>query len=192
MQLNNQGSTPQQNKGGLQKITSLATLRALQKAAKQIKSASSETKNEPINNKVEINDNNEITFEKQSVSPKKAKSPEDQKNQKLRSDFQQALSKLYRTDTLDLAMNELKTLIMNNNTPSSLRVFLSSLTEYKKIPTPTAQECEVSLFGYIASQYKENLIDPLDKNPSLLKTAYRVLETIHSYFKVKRIILKIK
>ena len=81
-------------------------------------------------------------------------------------------------------MNELRTLIMNNNNPNSLRVFLSSLSEYKKIATPSAQECEVSLFGYISVQFGENLIDPLDKNPSLLKTAYKVIEIIHSYFKV--------
>jgi hypothetical protein len=187
VQLNSPGQSSQGGKGG---FNLFADLQSLRKKAKMIKNHSQDNKDQipPIIMKtIEPDSNNNITFERPSTSPSKAKSPEDNKNQVLRNSFQQGLSKLYKTDTYNLAMNELKTLITNNNNSSSLRIFLSSLAEYKKIPTPTAQECEVSLFGYIASQYKDALIDPLDKNPGVLKTAYKLIEAIHSYFKVRSI-----
>lgn len=183
-------SPNQQAQGGINGFDLFANLQKMREKVKLVKNQGQEAK-EPIpqlniKQTIEPDSNNNITFERPSTSPNKSKSPEDQKNQALRTAFQQGLSKLYKTDTYNLAMNELKTLITNNNTNSSLRVFLASLAEYKKIPTPTAQECEVSLFGYIASQYKDNLIDPMDKNPGVLKTAYRLIETIHTYFKVAR------
>lgn len=45
---------------------------------------------------------------------------------------------------------------------------------------------EVLVLGFIASVYKKNLVDPMDKPPSLLKTVVRLAEGIHAYFKVKR------
>jgi hypothetical protein len=39
------------------------------------------------------------------------------------------------------------------------------------------------LFGHLAKVYRGNLLDPLDKPPSLLKTVVRVCENIHSFLK---------
>jgi len=175
------------------RITSLATLRALQKATKQ----ASEPKNENVDlAKIELPKAKPEVIEvkvkeKSPGSNKKSpipRNPDDVNNYELRRVFQTALSKLYTIETKELALNELKTIIMNNITPRNLRIFLSSLSEYKKVDNPNTQEIEVFLLGFLASQYKEEMIDPLDKSPSLLKTCFRVIEAIHTYFKVlKRI-----
>lgn len=34
----------------------------------------------------------------------------------------------------------------------------------------------------LAQTYKDQLLDPLDKPPSLLKSAFRLVEILHSYF----------
>lgn len=49
--------------------------------------------------------------------------------------------------------------------------------------THQAKEVQVLLLGYIASVYKENLCDPLDKNPSILLTIKRIFEIIKLYMK---------
>ena len=83
-------------------------------------------------------------------------------------------------------MKELKNIISCNVTTNALRVFLSSLCEYKQSATPTIQECELTLIGHIAIHFKEKLIDPLDKPPNLAKTVLRVLDTVQAYFRVFR------
>ncbi len=39
------------------------------------------------------------------------------------------------------------------------------------------------LFGHLATVYKNEMLDPLDKPPNLLKTVVRVCENIHSFLK---------
>ncbi len=172
------------------RITSLSTLRALQKAAKQLNSMKDVSSDK---SPVEIPRNKSSTPEKRirdktspgsSKSCKFNKNPEETSNYELRKTFQTALSKLYTIETKTLALNELKTIIMNNLSPKNLRIFLSSLSEYKKVDNPNTQEIEVFLLGFISSQFKEDLIDPLDKVPTLLKTCFRIIETIQTYFKV--------
>ena len=183
-------SDPSANASPGSRITSLQTLRALQKAAKQFITAKANEKDS--NNENPINEKPEILIQKgRDKSPpsstkknKILKSPEDLNIYELKKSFQTALSKLYTSETKDLAVNDLKLIIMNNISPQSLRIYLSSLTEYKKVANPNTQEVEVFLLGFIATQYKENLIDPLDKVPSLLKTCFRVIETVQAYFKV--------
>jgi hypothetical protein len=41
----------------------------------------------------------------------------------------------------------------------------------------------VLLFGHLARTYKQELLDPLDKPPNLIKTIVRVCENIHSFLK---------
>ena len=53
----------------------------------------------------------------------------------------------------------------------------------KKSSNIQTKECELFIIGFIAKTYKENLIDPLDKNASLVKTVLRACEFIHTYFK---------
>jgi len=173
------------------RITSLSTLRALQKAAKQLAPSRNESDEVPKKTDVTRDKLEEVERRGREKTPpgsaKKGKlprSPDDINAYELRQSFQQALSKLYTNETKGSALNELKTIIMNNVSPRNLRTFLSSLTEYKKVASPATQEIEVHLMGFIATQFKENLIDPLDKTPSLMKTCFRIIDAIHAYFKV--------
>lgn len=47
------------------------------------------------------------------------------------------------------------------------------------------------LFGHLARVYKGQLLDPLDKPPSLLKTVVRVCENIHSFLKEPSTLIQI-
>ena len=186
--ISNSDPSPKGNAGS--RITSLQTLRALQKAAKQFITAKTNDKDpnkeNPINEKLEAMVQKGIDKSPPGSNKKNKalKTPEDLNVYEQKKSFQTALSKLYTSETKDLAVNDLKLIIMNNISPQSLRIYLSSLTEYKKVANPNTQEVEVFLLGFIATQYRENLIDPLDKVPSLLKTCFRVIETIQAYFKV--------
>lgn len=72
---------------------------------------------------------------------------------------------------------------MTNNSPNNLRVYFSSLKDLKRHHDAATKEVEVLIFGYIATVYKTNLLDPLDKPPNLLKSVVRLCESIHNYFK---------
>lgn len=66
-----------------------------------------------------------------------------------------------------------------------LRVFISCLSDGKRADSFVAKELELMIIAYIISIYNENMVDPIDKPPNLLKTCSRILEIILSYFKVK-------
>ncbi len=136
------------------RITSLATLRALQKATKQF----TDIKN---NNLEQIK--NDVSKQKTDIIPitskdkpspnskKKVKNPDDNQNYELRKNFQTALSKLYTIETKELALNELKTIIMNNLSPKNLGIFLSSLTEYKTVDNPTPKKLKYFFWDFSLS-----------------------------------------
>lgn len=77
-------------------------------------------------------------------------------------------------------MKDIKGMIVQNKTTSNLRVWLSVLSENR---TKNA-EYEVLVVGFMVSQYKKGLLDPLDKAPSLDKTIFRVCELLSRFFKV--------
>lgn len=79
-------------------------------------------------------------------------------------------------------MNSIKNLIMENNTKENLRVYINALCEGKKSWEPGAQECELLLIAFLCSEYKQNLIDPIDKPESFETTLLKVVESIHRYF----------
>mgnify|MGYP001002245558 CR=1 FL=1 len=83
-------------------------------------------------------------------------------------------------------MKELQNIISSNTTPQDLRIFLSILCDQKRNLNSTIKEMEVLVFGYIALVFKDNLLDPLDKPPNLVRSVVRMVEAVHSYFKVKR------
>ena len=74
-------------------------------------------------------------------------------------------------------------MINENCDPSCLRIYLSLLCEKHKNSTTSNKELQVRLFGHIASVYKGQMLDPLDKPPNLMKTVVRVCESIHTYMK---------
>ena len=53
-----------------------------------------------------------------------------------------------------------------------------------------AQEMEILIIGYLSLVYKRQLIDPIDKPPSLVKTVFKLCEMIITYMKVTQYILK--
>ena len=72
---------------------------------------------------------------------------------------------------------------MINHSKDDLRIYISSLSFFYKDCSASAKEIHVLLLGYIASIYKENLIDPLDKNRNIFSTIKRIFEIIKVYMK---------
>jgi hypothetical protein len=44
------------------------------------------------------------------------------------------------------------------------------------------KEHEILIVSLLAQTYKQNLMDPIDRLPSLLKTVFRLIEILHTYF----------
>ena len=81
-------------------------------------------------------------------------------------------------------MKELQNIIKANDQSYYLRIYLSSICDQKRNSNSGTKEMEVLLLGYIASIFKTNLLDPMDKPPNFIKSVVRVCEGIHAYFKV--------
>jgi len=107
----------------------------------------------------------------------------------LRNNFQRSLGKLNDNDTKEVGFSELKKMISSHNSSDALRIYISLLSVYLKSCTSHAKEIQVLLIGYLASVFKENLMDPLDKPPNIIKTIVRVLEIIHNYLKENSIVI---
>ena len=99
--------------------------------------------------------------------------------QELRQKFQNALNKLNGIDTRDIAFKEAKGIIEKNNSLEGLKIYISSLSEHRKSKNSSTRELEVSLLGYLAEVYKENLVEEV----SPLKLLIRIAEIIQTYFK---------
>ncbi len=107
---------------------------------------------------------------------------ENTSNTNLRNNFQKLLGKLNDNNTKYVSFNQLKDLIKKNNTQEGLRIYLSCLSKYDPTSTMKAKEIYVLLLGYISTIYKENLKDPLDKPPNLIKTINRILNCIKQFY----------
>ncbi len=81
-------------------------------------------------------------------------------------------------------MNEIQNIISNNRSPQDLRVYISALCDQPRNLNSATKEMEVLIFGFIASVFKEDLFDSIDKPPNLIKSVVRLCEAVHSYFKV--------
>ena len=99
--------------------------------------------------------------------------------QELRQKFQNALNKLNSIDTREVAIKEAKSLIEKSNSIEGLKIYISSLSEHRKSKNSSARELEVSLLGYLAEVYRENLIE----EGSPLRVLIRIAEIIQTYFK---------
>jgi hypothetical protein len=77
-------------------------------------------------------------------------------------------------------MKELKNIIAQNKTSVSLRIWISVLSENRA----KSFEGEALIIGFILNQYKKNLIDPIDKIPSLEKSIFRIIELLRKFFNV--------
>ena len=96
----------------------------------------------------------------------------------LENKFQICLTKLNSFETRGIALNDIKTLIsLNKNNQKILRHYISSLKINQKSQNISniAKEAQAMIPGILAQEYKNNLYDPLDKPPNLIKTIERLL-----------------
>lgn len=77
----------------------------------------------------------------------------------------------------------------NNDSPQALRVILgvlcdrSTLAAQEQAKNPNSLMFHVELFGELAKSFKTELLDPVDKIPSVTKTVNRMLEIIFTFLK---------
>lgn len=67
---------------------------------------------------------------------------------------------------------------MQNKTTNNLRIWLSVLSESRK----RHAESQIYVLDYIVKVYGKNLLDPIDKIPSLEKSVFRVTEILGKFF----------
>ena len=92
------------------------------------------------------------------------------------------ITRLNNNNTRDDAFSVLKTIITDNKSSSALRLLLNSLmTHFEEMRTSQSKERIVLLFGFIANVYRSDFKDPIDKSPSMLKTANRIAIFIRNY-----------
>ena len=92
--------------------------------------------------------------------------------------FQICLSKINSFETRNIALNDIKILISTNKkNPKALRHFISSLKIQNKSSSisNSAKEVQAIIYGIIAKEFKDNLYDPIDKPPNLIKSIERLL-----------------
>jgi hypothetical protein len=56
------------------------------------------------------------------------------------------------------------------------------LKTLKPSPNSATKEHEILVISILASIFKTQLVDPVDKPPSILKTVFRMVEVLHGYF----------
>lgn len=92
--------------------------------------------------------------------------------------FQICLSKLNSFQTKERALNDIQTLIsLNKTNHKALRHFISALKIQNKSSniSNSSKEAQAKVYGIIAKEYKDNLYDPSDKPPNLIKSIERLL-----------------
>ena len=71
-------------------------------------------------------------------------------------------------------------LIQNNVNSESLQIFLSCLSQTKRTENLNEKASELLVISFIAKTFNTELIHPNEK--SLIKTVFRLVQMIHSYF----------
>ena len=104
------------------------------------------------------------------------------KPNKLRNEFQLLLGKLNNNSTKEIAFSQIKDLIKNNNTQNDLRIYISCLSTNNQTCSIGAKEIYALLYGLISNVYQENLMDPLDNPPNIIKTINRILNHIFKFY----------
>ena len=104
--------------------------------------------------------------------------------------FQICLSKLNSFETRNIALNDIKTLIsLNKTNPKALRHFISSLKIQNKSSniSNSSKESQAIIYGIIAKEFKDNLYDPIDKPPNLIKSIERLLTQLREGYLLSNI-----
>ena len=98
----------------------------------------------------------------------------------IKSNFQKGLAKLNDENTKHIGFREIQNIVMENRSYKWLRLYISLLSD--KV-TKTSRTEVILMFGFLAQIYQEDLLDPLDKPPNLIRTVVRICEEIYGYFK---------
>ena len=101
---------------------------------------------------------------------------------KLRNRFQHYLGKANEKTTKEVSFQKLKEIITNNHSTENLRVYISCLSTYSRNATIFGMEIYALLYGYISGVYKENLMDPIDNPPNIIKTINRILGHLRQFY----------
>ena len=101
---------------------------------------------------------------------------------KLRNQFQHYLGKANEKTTKEVSFQKLKEIITNNHSTENLRVYISCLSTYSRNATIFGMEIYALLYGYISGVYKENLMDPIDNPPNIIKTINRILGHLRQFY----------
>ena len=108
----------------------------------------------------------------------------------LENKFQICLTKLNSFETRGIALNDIKTLLaLNKNNQKILRHYICSLKINQKSQNISniAKEAQAMIYGIISQEYKNNLYDPLDKPPNLIKTIERMLTQLREGYLLSNI-----
>ena len=116
----------------------------------------------------------------ESAFKKRVEKQEKQTLYQIRGEFQKGLAKLNDEHTKALGFREVQNIILEHRSRKWLRLYLSLLCD--KIMKTNRTEV-ILLFGFLAQIYQNNLIDPLEQPPSLIKTVIKIWEEIYSYLK---------
>lgn len=152
-------------------LPSIETLKALQLEHKAVKEMTTEERLNEIKEQLSA----QMQGKKRVVS----KSPVNSVND-LRWQLQQSLNKLNVLATRDAGVKAIRRLIDENASAEMLNLLLSNLREQKKTRTSKAREQEVLLVAYLASVYRQKLVD---EGATPLKTLGKVANLVHLYFK---------
>ena len=101
---------------------------------------------------------------------------------KLRNQFQHYLGKANDKITKEVSFKKCKEIITKNHSNQDLRVYISCLSTYCRNATVIGMEIYALLYGYISGVYKENLMDPIDNPPNIIKTINRILSHLRQYY----------
>ena len=101
---------------------------------------------------------------------------------KLGNQFQHYLGKANEKTTKEVSFQKLKEIITNNHSTENLRVYISCLSTYSRNATIFGMEIYALLYGYISGVYKENLMDPIDNPPNIIKTINRILGHLRQFY----------
>lgn len=94
------------------------------------------------------------------------------------------MSKLSNNDTKAVGMNECQKIISDYTESQHLRLYLSQLcVQTNTLKISRNKELQVLLLGHIANTFKNSMLDPIDKPPSLFKSIARVLDQICNHMK---------
>ena len=152
-------------------LPSIETLKALQLEHKAVKEMTTEERLNEIKEQLSA----QMQGKKRAVS----KSPVSSVND-LRWQLQQSLNKLNVLATRDAGVKAIRRLIDENVSAEMMNLLLSNLREQKKTRTSKAREQEVLLVAYLASVYRQKLVD---EGTTPLKTLGKVANLVHLYFK---------